>query len=313
MTIDTTIARKLDPERVQGDYRGDKTGPTLVLLGAMHGNEVEGLLAMRRVFDDLDRMRPYFRGRLIGLTGNLAARRRGVRFIDQDLNRFWIREHLSGESGYQFSEFQEMLELRLVLNRILDESNGPISLIDMHSFSGEGEPFAISPGNERDLILLRNLPMPTVYGLDDLLHGTLAHYLHDKGHRAIGFEGGQKGMSYGVDNMEAFIWDELFLLDCIEESSIPPRARRTWENLHTRLNLPKAIRVDHRHEVRPGDQFKMKPGFRTFDHVHRGDLLARNFRGDIRSPRNGYLLMPLYQGQGSDGFFIGHVEVSPLS
>ena len=50
----------------------------------------------------------------------------------------------------------------------------------------------------------------------------------------------------------------------------------------------------------------MKPGFRTFDRVWSGQELAQDRHGCIRSPQDGYILMPLYQNQGCDGFFIGH-------
>jgi succinylglutamate desuccinylase len=39
--------------------------------------------------------------------------------------------------------------------------------------------------------------------------------------------------------------------------------------------------------------------------VAAGTLLARDDGGEIRAPFDGLLLMPLYQAQGSDGFFLG--------
>ena len=49
----------------------------------------------------------------------------------------------------------------------------------------------------------------------------------------------------------------------------------------------------------------MEPGFRNLDHAKEGQLLARDKRGEIRAPANGLVLLPLYQGLGSDGFFWG--------
>ena len=49
----------------------------------------------------------------------------------------------------------------------------------------------------------------------------------------------------------------------------------------------------------------MHPGYSNFDAVERRQVLGEDSRGVVRSPRRGLLLMPLYQGLGSDGFFVG--------
>lgn len=48
----------------------------------------------------------------------------------------------------------------------------------------------------------------------------------------------------------------------------------------------------------------MHPGFATFDPIETGQLLARNAAGAVTAPGSGFLLMPLYQELGADGFFI---------
>lgn len=48
----------------------------------------------------------------------------------------------------------------------------------------------------------------------------------------------------------------------------------------------------------------MQPGFASFDPVERGQPLATDRGGIVRSPRGGRLLMPLYQPLGDDGFFL---------
>jgi succinylglutamate desuccinylase len=52
----------------------------------------------------------------------------------------------------------------------------------------------------------------------------------------------------------------------------------------------------------------MLPGFRNFDPVREGQLLARSgpqLAREVRAPWSGTLIMPRYQGQGLDGFFLG--------
>ena len=64
------------------------------------------------------------------------------------------------------------------------------------------------------------------------------------------------------------------------------------------------VEVRHHHVIRADDGFVMEPGFTNFQPVERGQLLARDRRGPIRAGEAGQILMPLYQGQGTDGFFL---------
>ena len=48
----------------------------------------------------------------------------------------------------------------------------------------------------------------------------------------------------------------------------------------------------------------MMPGFKNFQPIEKGQLLGHDARGEVRAPKNGCILMPLYQQQGDEGFFI---------
>jgi succinylglutamate desuccinylase len=48
----------------------------------------------------------------------------------------------------------------------------------------------------------------------------------------------------------------------------------------------------------------MHPGFTNFQKVKKGELLAHDNKGEIICPHVGLILMPLYQKQGEDGFFL---------
>jgi succinylglutamate desuccinylase len=61
--------------------------------------------------------------------------------------------------------------------------------------------------------------------------------------------------------------------------------------------------------VRPGDGFVMEPGFRNLQAVEAGQVLARDRLGEITAVCDARILMPLYQDQGNDGFFLAR-EVS---
>jgi hypothetical protein len=73
--------------------------------------------------------------------------------------------------------------------------------------------------------------------------------------------------------------------------------------------LPPVSELVWIHHVQTGDGFTMKPGYRNFQPVREGEHLADDHKGPVLSPSDGMILMPLYQAQGSNGFFL----VRPVS
>lgn len=65
------------------------------------------------------------------------------------------------------------------------------------------------------------------------------------------------------------------------------------------------MEVRHRQAISAEDHFEMEPGFKNFQPVERGQLLARDRTGEIRALETGLILLPLYQKLGDDGFFLG--------
>ncbi|MGH9464693.1 MAG: hypothetical protein ACRD0X_03540, partial [Thermoanaerobaculia bacterium] len=72
--------------RVLGDAGSAATGPTLLVVAGVHGNEPAGIVATERVFARLA-LGPALQGRLLGLAGNLGALAAGRRYLLEDLNR----------------------------------------------------------------------------------------------------------------------------------------------------------------------------------------------------------------------------------
>jgi len=86
------------------------------------------------------------------------------------------------------------------------------------------------------------------------------------------------------------------------------------ENRHDHLlieysdGLPKVARLIERYGVNPDVKFEMTPGFRNFDVVNKGQLLAYSNGKPVFSPSDGMIIMPKYQEQGDDGFFLVEKE-----
>mgnify|MGYP002624179510 FL=1 len=89
----------MDLDRIIGRYTGHEKGPLIICFGGMHGNEPAGIQALDIMFKMLE-VEPitnpdfYFRGRLLGIRGNLKAIKKGLRFLEKDLKRQWTDENI---------------------------------------------------------------------------------------------------------------------------------------------------------------------------------------------------------------------------
>jgi succinylglutamate desuccinylase len=65
------------------------SGPVVVIFSGIHGNELAGLHASRRLAETLSKDTGRLKGSVYMVSGNLKAIRQGVRYLDRDLNRIW--------------------------------------------------------------------------------------------------------------------------------------------------------------------------------------------------------------------------------
>ena len=289
--------------RLLGSYDGDTPGPLVIGIGGMHGNEPAGVFALQDVLHGLHTRRPSFRGKLLALTGNRAALAHGCRYIDEDFNRLWVSERLQEAEercAEPTSEEQERRELLAAIEAALAQRQGPAVFLDLHTTSAEGQPFVVIGDSLPNRRFAFGLQAPVILGLEEQLEGTLLNHLSEQGHIVIGFEGGQHASPGAVQNHIAAIWSVLTTAGCLRPQDVPPGkpSRRK-----TPTEQP-VLEICYHHLIQAGDDFVMEPGFTNFQPVKRGQLLARDRHGQIRASESGQILMPLYQGQGADGFFL---------
>ena len=303
-----------DLPRELGRCVGRQPGPTLICLGGLHGNEPAGVWAIDRVLRSLRARAETLRGEFIGLVGNRRALSVGRRFIDHDLNRAWKPERLARllkSAGLDEEEDREQLELDAALQRIVDEAQGRVFLLDLHTFSGPGSAFAILDDTLPNREMAMDFPVPLVLGLEEELSGTLASHFTAQGVTVLGFESGRHEDPESVDGAVAAIWLALDSCGLLEgESRGRAKKARTYLEQHAESSVG-IVEVLYRHAIDTQDGFSMVPGFRSFQKVVEGQLLGKGSDGAILSPRPAMLLMPLYQDQGEDGFFLVR-EIRPV-
>lgn len=298
---------------VYPEHVTDVRGTLVITIGGLHGNEPAGVEAARRVLDRLRATRPSMNGALVSLAGNIAALRCGLRFMEEDLNRVWTEQRLQELRGANLStlthERREQAELLARIEELLRQGWDDVVLLDLHSTSADGAPFTIMADTLQNREAAFGLGIPVLLGLEERVDGTLLSYMSERGYTALCVEGGQNDLDSTVDNHETAIWITLARRGLIAETDVPalPERRRGLRGIAA--GLPRVVEVRHRHPVPPGGRFHMEPGYSNFRKVERDELLATVMRGEVterlRTPMEGLLIMPRYQGQGDDAFFIG--------
>ena len=296
--------------RVIGHIRGAVDGPVFIFIGGMHGNEPSSILALEKVFSELKKMGHLYHGEVLGLAGNLPALQQGVRFIDEDLNRIWYPEIIdkvrqTPEELLETTERKQLKQLLRCIDPYLNEAGKKkVYFIDLHSFSAQEGMFAITSPDKKNKNIAAFLNVPLIYGIEQELKGAAVRYVLDRKAIALAFEAGQHEEEKTIYNQEAAIWMLLEAAGIIERSEFKSFDRYEAYFIKEAAKLPENVRLVYRHVFKPDDEFRMEPGYENFQWIEEGEMLACDKNGPIRAKCSGYILMPLYQNQGSDGFFI---------
>ncbi len=298
----------LDVPRVLGRVDSGRAGPTLIVVAGLHGNEPAGVVALQSLLPRLaDDPGVLAAGRIVGLAGNREALRARRRYLVHDLNRYWLPERvelLRAAAGPLTAEDQELRELDLEIRRLLDEAEGQVYLLDLHTTSGPELPFCTLDDSLRNRRFAFAFPVPVVLGLEEELVGTLSIHVETLGVITAGFESGMHEAPASVERAEAAIWIALEasgVLAAGSRSEVSAARRRLAAEC---AGLPHVVEVRYRHAITAVDGFRMDPGFVNFQSIEVAEKLGTDHRGPVVSPLSGLLLMPLYQTQGADGFFV---------
>lgn len=303
-------ATRIETERMIGEYGGTAGGPLLIILGGVHGNEPAAVTALQRVIEDLQRLKPPFAGKLSVLGGNLAALKRTCRYIDEDLNRIWLPERIfpkNGRNGASMPisvESGEQRELLAALRRQMRFPFSEVFLLDLHTTSADSPPFLILADTIRNRRFARQLGAPIVLGLEELLDGTILNFLGEYGVRTLAFEAGRHDAPQSEEYHYSAVWLALVAAGCLRPEQVADMEEHRRRLRRAAAGLPRVFEVRCRHGIQPEEQFRMQPGFANFQKVRKGQLLAHNIHGELRSREDGHIFMPLYQAQGSDGYFL---------
>ena len=293
--------------RELGTWDCGHKGPVLCVLAGMHGNEPAGVLAVQRVLGRLQELELDIQGRVVAFGGNLQALAKGVRFLKRDLNRQWGQDNIGrlllGNAADDSEEDREQRSLLALFERVIQAARGPVVFVDLHTSSADGPPFLCLADTRDNRRVALSTGIPLILGIEETIDGASLEWWSQRGIVNFAIEGGRHQHSDTVGNHEAVLWlllESLGMLRSAQFDVAPFRAhiKKVTEG------QPKVVEIVHRHAITAGDRFVMKPGFKNFDAVRKGDQLGTDVRGVVPAPYPGRVMLPLYQALGDDGFFL---------
>ena len=292
--------------RVIGHLKGTKPGPTLIFMGGIHGNEPSGVFALQKVFKKLEETSPKISGNIYGITGNMWALERGVRFDKEDLNRVWFKERINAlpkeKEEAKNEDIKQQMEIYEVVSSILEKEEGPFYFFDLHTTSSETVPFLTVNDSLLNRKFTIQYPLPIILGIEEYLEGPILSYINELGYVAFGFEAGQHDSLASIENNMAFIYLSLVFTGIVNKEDI--QYHQCYDLLaKTTGDVRNIYEIYFRYLIKPEESFKMNPGFFNFQRVRAEQELAISNGKSIRALKDGRIFMPLYQSQGSDGFF----------
>ena len=311
-------------------FHGLEAGPKLLVLGAVHGNEICGTRAIERLITELDSGRlSLARGQLtlVPITNPLAYHRQ-QRNGDRNLNRN-LRPAAAPE------DFEDR-----IANALCPILAAHDVLLDLHSFLSQGQPFAmLGPQDnsgtlqpftqaalEEKLVLRLGVGRIVEGWLDTYARGVekrLAYpdaslraqmlstdssygvgtteYMRARGGCALTLECGQHEDPAAPEVAYTAIRNTLATLGLIDEPAPPAREGVEF------LRLVEVI--DRLH---PDDRFARE--WKSFDPVRAGELIGSRHDGSaVSAPADGYIVFPNSKtAPGNEWFYFAQSSTRPL-
>jgi succinylglutamate desuccinylase len=295
-------------ERQIGVKDDGRPGPLVIITAGLHGNEPAGIRAIREILSALKDTPTG--GRIVALAGNLSAIQKGVRHQGQDLNRLWTAEHLQPLGGRSpQDDTPDECELRALHSSIEAERDAArakaqrVVLIDLHSTSADGGAFSVVPDSIPSRRLARDIGLPVILGLEERIAGPLLTWLVSQGDTATVIEGGQHDLPMTQDVLRDGLWVALHHVGVLPEHD--ERVARARVLMRAACDdVPGVLDLVYAHAIDADSRFVMDPGWTNFMPVKLSERLALEGETEVPAPIAGYMLMPLYQGLGTEGFFL---------
>lgn len=245
-------------------YSAPKPGPTLAIFAGVHGNERAGILALEELISSLQ----IKAGVLYAVFANPPAIKENARFITKNINRCF-------QSDNQGTEYEDKRARELMI--ILDKCD---ALLDLHAFDNtDGEPFIIC---EDESLQVASIFDPDIIstGWNKAEPGSADGYMFENGKIGICLENGQikqseKYKELAVKSSLQFL-KYFGMIDSDVEFS---------KNKKLHLKVKYAV-------IKTSEKFKMEKGFKNFQKLQEGQLLAIDDNSEYLAKDDEYIIFP---------------------
>lgn len=276
-------------------FSGNKKGPSLLILGAIHGNEIAGTIACNKVMEEIKNKRINIDKGTLTLVPicNPEAQKKNTRFIDENLNR--VIHHWDTPKSYEQKLGKKIAEL-ISQNQII---------LDLHSTHTQGDlPFAFCDyPNDNNQKLIKGLDVkyvlegwPTIYSQNTAINDySTEHYAHLCGNSGTTLECGYHNASEAGEIAYNAIINTLVAFGLIESREI--------------LAFPKEhITMDK--YILKEQEGKLSKAYKHLDHITKGELIAiYDDQTPIIAEQDGYILIPNPEAKiDTEWFYLGHAS-----
>lgn len=241
-----------------------KPGKTVAIFAGIHGNEMAGVMALKKVRRDLKLKS----GRAYLIIANPPAIKEKTRFITKNLNRCFKPDN-NGRT-WEDKRARELM-------KILDQSD---ALLDLHGYNGpEDGPFVICDPLAFDIARKLDFDVITT-GWTSLGAGATDSYMSNLNKPALCLECGSNDRPEDYSNLaERSIYQFLQHFDLVES---------TYPNV---TKSRRYIRIK-RMIIKQTDDLSFDRKYKNFDPLTEGKIFARDGLNEYKAGRNECIIFP---------------------
>lgn len=248
-------------------FNFNKPGPTTLIVGLVHGNEIVGQKSIQYVQKKIKEINN-FPGKIITLYANPRAHMVDKRFIDCDLNRAFDQD----EVVWSY-EIKRANQIKKYFENIQVDY-----MFDLHSTPSKSDPMILCTSQKSSLSLSSKMPIQhVIYGLIDIVEGTsLLRYFQKNIQLGMAFECGCH-----KDASTIITWQKI--IDTILDF-------HQWRRLEENKDQVKIRITDLVHTSDP--KFEYTKPYKWFEKLKKWEIRGRDATWEHSFNKSKILVMP---------------------
>jgi len=275
--------KKLEDEHVV-IVSGNKPGPKVAVMVLVHGNEVCGLKALGKIWENVN----IENGSVTFIIGNPEAAKQSVRMTEMNLNRAFRDVHEVTEEERNTYEYKRASEIKPYLDSV-------DYLLDIHSFSDDSTmPFSICEPHSYEVAAQLGVSLISS-GWDELEAGGTDYYMNKMGKIGICVECGEHSSESSIT----------FAQDVIKRFLQVVKVTSTMEEFpqsDIRIASVKDIYITN-------TDFSPSKDFKNFDKIEKGELIGTDGDVNVYAKYSGFIVFAQKRtGPNEEAFLFGDLS-----